>query len=50
MEQVLWEPSEYHYNDSNISDTDMMYKIHNIVEKWIRSNPTQWFWQHNRFN
>ena len=38
------------YNDSNVSDADMMQKIHNIIEKWIQSNPTQWFWQHNRFN
>ena len=26
------------------------HEIHNIIEKWILSNPTQWFWQHNRFN
>ena len=38
------------YKDSNTSDVDMMNKIHNIIEKWILSNPTQWFWQHNRFN
>ena len=38
------------YNDSHTSDADMMHKIHNIIEKWILSNPTQWFWQHNRFN
>jgi len=38
------------YNDSHTSDADMMNKIHNIIEKWILSNPTQWFWQHNRFN
>ena len=34
----------------NISDIDAMIKIHKIIEKWIISNPTQWFWQHNRFN
>ena len=39
-----------YYNDTKISDADMMQKIHSIVEKWILSNPTQWFWQHNRFN
>ena len=38
------------YKDSNTSEVDMMYKIHNIIEKWILSNPNQWFWQHNRFN
>ena len=38
------------YNNSHTSEADMMHKIHNIIEKWILSNPTQWFWQHNRFN
>jgi len=38
------------HNDSNINDTLMMEKIHNIIEKWILSNPSQWFWQHKRFN
>ena len=34
----------------NKSDIEAMIKIHKIIEKWIISNPTQWFWQHNRFN
>ena len=38
------------HNDSNINDTLMMEKIHNIIEQWILSNPSQWFWQHKRFN
>ena len=38
------------HNDSNINDTLMMEKIHTIIEKWILSNPSQWFWQHKRFN
>ena len=38
------------HNDSNINDTLMMEKIHSIIEKWILSNPSQWFWQHKRFN
>jgi KDO2-lipid IV(A) lauroyltransferase len=25
-------------------------KINNIVEKWIRENPEQWFWVHDRWN
>ena len=36
--------------EKKISDLEAMGKIHNIIEKWITSNPTQWFWQHNRFN
>ena len=38
------------HNDTNINDTLMMEKIHTIIEKWILSNPSQWFWQHKRFN
>ena len=38
------------FHSANISDSDMMKKIHQIVEKWILNNPNQWFWQHNRFN
>ncbi len=36
--------------EQHISDIEMMHKIHNIIEKWILTNPSQWFWQHNRFN
>ena len=36
--------------EQQISDIEMMHKIHNIIEKWILTNPSQWFWQHNRFN
>ena len=41
--------SIYH-NDKNINDTLVMEKIHRIIEGWIISNPSQWFWQHKRFN
>ena len=34
----------------NISDAQAMLSIHKIIEGWIVENPTQWFWQHNRFN
>ena len=27
-----------------------MEKIHSIIEKWIKTNPSNWFLQHNRFN
>ena len=36
--------------NKKISDKDIMLSIHKIIEDWIRSNPSQWFWQHNRFN
>ena len=34
---------------NNKTDTESMLEIHKIIEKWIKANPTQWFWQHNRF-
>ena len=36
--------------EKNISDAEAMLSIHKIIEKWILENPTQWLWQHNRFN
>ena len=33
-----------------ISDEEKMLEINNIIEKWIRQNPDNWFWQHKRFN
>ena len=38
------------HNNNEINDTEMMEKIHSIIEKWIITNPNQWFWQHKRFN
>ena len=37
-------------NDKNVLEKEVMSKIHNIVETWIIENPSQWFWQHNRFS
>ncbi len=34
----------------NQTDIDSMLEIHKIIEQWIKTNPMQWFWQHNRFN
>jgi len=39
-----------YHNDINISDKKKMHEIHLIIEKWILENPSQWFWQHKRFN
>ncbi len=36
--------------EKNINDNEAMLYIHKIIEKWIIENPTQWFWQHNRFS
>jgi len=36
--------------ESNESDIEIMLKIHLIIEKWIKKNPSGWFLQHNRFS
>ena len=35
---------------NEISDINAMKNIHSIVEKWIKTNPSDWFLQHNRFS
>tara|TARA_B100000029_G_C17578826_1_gene958978 strand:+ start:1312 stop:2190 length:879 start_codon:yes stop_codon:yes gene_type:complete len=34
----------------DIKDSEAMLIVNKIIEKWIIENPTQWFWQHNRFS
>ena len=48
IELTFLEP--FYHNKVDISDNEMMEKIHYKIEKWIKSEPTQWFWQHKRFN
>ena len=38
------------HNNNLISDEEKMLEINNIIEKWIKENPENWFWQHKRFN
>ena len=47
--QITFEEPLGHSND-NISDDKKMLEINAIVERWIRENPENWFWQHKRFN
>ncbi len=47
--QITFEKPLSHNNDE-ISDEKKMLEINNIIEKWIRENPDNWFWQHKRFN
>ena len=35
---------------NDISDINAMEKIHFLIEKWIKENPSDWFLQHNRFS
>ncbi len=48
IELTFLEP--FYHNDLKINDIEMMEKIHNRIEKWIISEPSQWFWQHKRFS
>jgi len=48
IELTFLEP--FYHNDLNINDNQMMERIHYKIEEWIKSEPTQWFWQHKRFS
>ncbi len=48
IELTFLEP--LYHNNLEINDTQMMEKIHNKIEEWIKAEPTQWFWQHKRFS
>ena len=48
IELTFLEP--FYHNDVKISDNQMMEMIHHKIEDWIKSEPSQWFWQHNRFS
>ena len=46
---IIIHPPFYLFQNKQ-TDIESMLEIHKIIEHWIDSNPTQWFWQHNRFN
>ena len=45
---IFHKPLELQNN--NVEEAEQMIMVHSIVEKWIIDQPTQWFWQLNRFN
>ena len=47
--QITFEQPLVHDNNE-VSDEKKMLEINTIIEKWIRQNPDNWFWQHKRFN
>tara|TARA_Y100001970_G_scaffold155928_1_gene190896 strand:+ start:4082 stop:4957 length:876 start_codon:yes stop_codon:yes gene_type:complete len=47
--QITFERPLEHKNIS-VSDEQKMLEINKIVERWIREDPENWFWQHKRFN
>ena len=38
------------HDKSEVNDETKMLEINSIIEKWIKQNPDNWFWQHKRFN
>jgi len=38
------------HDKSEVNDEAKMLEINSIIEKWIKQNPDNWFWQHKRFN
>ncbi len=48
LEITFEEPLEH--SNNLISDEEKMLEINAIVERWIKENPENWFWQHKRFN
>ncbi len=48
IEITFLEP--FYHNDLKVNDIQMMEKIHKKIEEWIKSEPSQWFWQHKRFS
>ena len=48
IELTFFEP--LHHNNLEIDDNQMMETIHRKIEEWIKSEPSQWFWQHKRFS
>ena len=47
--QIIFEEPLVH-NNNMISEKEKMLEINTIIEKWIKENPENWFWQHKRFN
>jgi len=48
IELTFLEP--LYHNNLEIDDNQMMETIHRKIEEWIKSEPSQWFWQHKRFS
>lgn len=47
--QITIEKPIEHTNNM-VSDEEKMLELNIIIEKWIKDNPENWFWQHKRFN
>ena len=47
--QITFEKPLEH-NKNQVSDDEKMLEINSIVERWIKEDPENWFWQHKRFS
>lgn len=44
---TLWPPQIL---EDNAQPKEVLTRMHHLFESWIRENPSQWFWVHNRWN
>ena len=50
FEIFIEKPLKIKFTDNKKKDVyNIMLIVNRILEKWIRSNPSQWFWIHNRW-
>lgn len=47
---IVYPPLKYNISGDKAKDSkDIMLQINNIIESWVKENPEQWFWFHNRW-
>lgn len=49
FELIVEKPIDFKNSKNIISDQDLTVKFNKIIELWIKKNPDQWFWVHNRW-
>jgi KDO2-lipid IV(A) lauroyltransferase len=47
--QITFEEPLVH-DKIEVSDEIKMLEINSVIERWIKENPDNWFWQHRRFS
>jgi len=46
---TIHQPIDVSETEKEISEIEIMTKIHNLISNWINHNPESWLWQHNRW-
>ena len=46
---TIHKPIDVSETEKEISEIEIMTKIHNLISNWINHNPESWLWQHNRW-